>query len=184
MTFKAYRASAFSHGHENLAFNLLHDTLQAHWAEQDEPLHLLGNFYVDGCEIDALRIKRNALIVIDFKDYGGTLSFSENGRWPIDGVEVRDGSKTNPYQQIRDNKFRLLDYLKTYLDFQSSPNWGHIAGLCLFHQDIELYSPKLAENISRWFHITDLSSAVRTTDAIASTKINNSNKNYPLHLKN
>lgn len=171
MTFEAYRSAPFNHAHENHAFNHLHDLLQRHWSEQDEPLHLLGNFYVDGNEIDALIIKRNAVIVIDFKDYGGSLIFSENGRWKIDGKEVRGGNKTNPYQQIRDNKFQLLNYFKNQIDFQSSPNLGHIAGLCLFHQNIEFDASTLPPNISRWFHIADMSSAIRSTDAIVSSEI-------------
>ena len=46
MTFKAYRAAPFNHTHENHAFDYLHDLLEAHWVEQDEPLRLLGNFYL------------------------------------------------------------------------------------------------------------------------------------------
>jgi len=182
MTFKAYRAAPFSHAHENRIFNQLHDILFAHWKEQDEPLHLLGNFYVDGGEIDALIIKRNAVIVIDFKDYGGNLQFSENGRWKIDGKEVRGGNKTNPYQQIRNNKFQLLNYFKNRVDFQSSPNLGHIAGLCLFHQAIEFEDATLPHNISRWFHIADISSAIRTIDAIVSAEINFSNADIELTI--
>lgn len=180
MTFRAYRAVPFSHAHENRIFNRLHDILLAHWGDQDEPLHLLGNFYVDGSEIDALVVKRNALIVIDFKDYGGKLSFSENARWKIDGKEVRGGNKTNPYQQIRDNKFQLLNYLKNKIDFQSSPNLGHIAGLCLFHQEVEFDEADLPHNISRWFHISDISSAIRSVDAIVSAEINFSNSDIDL----
>ena len=180
MTFRAYRAVPFSHAHENRIFNRLHDILLAHWGNQDEPLHLLGNFYVDGSEIDALVVKRNALIVIDFKDYGGKLSFSENARWKIDGKEVRGGNKTNPYQQIRDNKFQLLNYLKNKIVFQSSPNLGHIAGLCLFHQEVEFDEADLPHNISRWFHISDISSAIRSVDAIVSAEINFSNSDIDL----
>jgi hypothetical protein len=182
MSFKAYRATPFNHTHENNAFNKLHDFLLNHWGEQDEPLHLIGNFYVDGCEIDALIIKRNSVIVIDFKDYGGNLIFSENGRWKIDGKEVRGGNKTNPYHQIRDNKFQLLNYLKDQIDFQSSPNLGHIAGICLFHQNIEFDASTLSQNISRWFHITDMSSVIRTTDAIVSSKISFSNADIELMI--
>lgn len=172
MTFHAYRATAFSHTHENHVFNQLYDLLQQHWGGQHEPLHLLGNFYIDGVEVDALIIKRNAIIVIDFKDYGGSLKFSENGRWLINGNEVRGGNKSNPYQQIRDNKFQLLNYLKEYVSFQSSPNFGHIAGLCVFHQSIDFDSSSLPHNVSRWFHIADMNSIVRATDAIVSTAIN------------
>ena len=175
MSFNAYRATAFNHAHENHAFNQLHDLLQSHWAEQDEPLHLLGNFYIDGGEVDALIIKRNAIIVIDFKDYAGNLKFSENGRWLMDGKEVRGGNKTNPYHQIRDNKYQLLNYLKRYVSFQSSPNLGHIAGVCLFHQGVEFDAGTLPHNISRWFHIADISRAVRITDAIVSPEISLSN---------
>ncbi len=170
MSFYAYRATAFSYTHENKAFDRLYDLLKNKWAESDEPLHLLGNFYVDGCEIDALIIKRNAIIVIDFKDYGGVLSFSENGRWRIDGHEVRGGNKTNPFQQIRDNKYSLLNYLRS-CDFRSEPNLGHIAGLCLFHQPIQFDVNQLPHNISRWFHIVEMEKAIRMLDAIVSPAI-------------
>ena len=151
-----------------------------HWGEQDEPLHLLGNFYVDGREIDALIIKRNALIVIDFKDYGGNLTFSENGRWKIDGKEVRGGNKTNPYQQIRDNRYHLLNYLKNQIKFQSSPDLGHIAGLCLFHQAIKFDATTLPHTVSRWFHIADMPSVIRATDAIVSPAISFSDADIAL----
>lgn len=180
MTFRAYRAAPFNHAHENRIFNRLHDILLAQWGAQDEPLHLFGNFYVDGSEIDALVVKRNALIVIDFKDYGGKLRFSENARWRIDGKEVRGGNKPNPYQQIRDNKYQLLNYLNSKIDFQSSPDLGHIAGLCLFHQDVKFNESDLPHKISRWFHISDISSAVRSMDAIVSSKINFSDSDIDL----
>lgn len=175
MTFQAYRASPFSHAHENHVFNQLYDLLQHNWVEQDQPLHLLGNFYVEGAEIDAMIVKRNAVIVIDFKDYGGNLRFSENGRWSADDKEVRGGNKTNPYRQIRDNKFQLLNYFKNQIDFQSSPNLGHIAGLCLFHQAIDFDASTLPHNINRWFHICDMKSVIRSTDAIVSSAISFSN---------
>lgn len=172
MSFQAYRGNAFDFTHENRVFNKLYDLLAEVWVERDEPLHLLGNFFVDGRDVDALIIKRNALIVIDFKDYSGELQFSENGRWKIDDKTVRGGSKTNPYHQIRDNKFLLLDYLQREVDFQSSPNFGHIAGLCLFHRTINFDVQQLSGPVSRWFHIGDMEHAVRDIDAIVSNAIN------------
>ena len=139
---------------------------------RDEPLHLFGNFFVDGRDFDAIIIKRNALIVLDFKDYGGKLQFSENGPWLIDGREVRGGSKANPYHQIRENKFLLLEYLKREVELQSSPNYGHIAGLCLFHRVIEFDHNSLPGPVSRWFHITDIDHLLRDVEAIVSKVIN------------
>ncbi|MGF1758951.1 NERD domain-containing protein [Photobacterium sagamiensis] len=171
MSFYAYRSAPFEHTHENKAFNALHDLLQGQWEERDEPLHLLGNFFIDGREVDALVIKRNAIIVIDFKDYSGEVTFSENGRWSADGVLVKGGNNTNPYQQIRSNKFNLLNYLQDHVEFQSRPELGHIAGLCLFHQDILFDETQLPKSVSRWFHVTDMNHVVRTIDAIVSNAI-------------
>lgn len=172
MTFKAWRTTSFEHTHENNAFNHLHDLLQKHWRHSDEALHLLGNVYVDGCEIDAIVIKRNALIIIDFKDYGGELRFSENNRWIIDGATVRGGNQNNPYQQIRKNKYQLLNYLNLRVNFKQSHNLGHIAGLCLFQQKIDFDIDQIPPGISRWFHIADFTTAFRLSNAIVSSEIN------------
>ena len=171
MTFKAYRSIGSDHTHENIAFNILHDVLKMSWSERDEPLHLIGNVFVDGQEIDAIVLKRNAIIVIDFKNYGGELSFSENGKWKISGRTVKGGSKPNPYQQIRDNKFTLINYLDRHLKFQSNPTLGHIAGLCLFHQNIEFNAQTIPPKIGSWFHIVDMESAHRRIEAIVSSRI-------------
>jgi hypothetical protein len=141
------------------------------WSQRDEPLHLIGNVFVDGQEIDAIVLKRNAIIVIDFKNYGGELSFSENGKWKISGRTVKGGSKPNPYQQIRDNKFTVINYLNRHLKFQSNPTLGHIAGLCLFHQNIEFNSQSIPPKIGSWFHVVDMESAHRRIEAIVSSQI-------------
>ena len=172
MSFKAFRGNAFSHTHENLIFNELHDLLEQNWAASDEPIFLIGNFYVRGCELDALILKRNALIVVDFKNYGGKLELAENGPWKIDGQVVKGGSKPNPFIQIRDNRNQLRGYLNENVVFDSSPELGHIAGLCLFHQETKYNKNELSHPIRSWFHISDISHAIRTIDAIVSTKIN------------
>ena len=172
MTFKAFRGSAFNHSHENKAFNDLHDLLQQHWSEQDEPLYLFGNFFVGGKELDALVVKRNAIIVVDFKNYGGEVKFSENNRWTCDGVPVKGGNSINPYQQLRANKFDLLEYIKSdRVSLRSDPNLGHIAALTLFQQPIQFDELQVPPKIRSWFHVGDMLHAVRTIDGIASASI-------------
>lgn len=173
MTFRAFRGSAFNHSHENKAFNELHDLLKQHWENQDEPLYLFGNFFVGGKELDALIVKRNAIIAIDFKNFGGEIKFSENNRWTCDGVPVKGGNSINPYQQLRTNKFALLDFMQTdRLVLRSQPNLGHIAALTLFQQPIEFDELQIPPKIRSWFHIGDMLHAVRTVDSIASASIN------------
>jgi len=172
MTFKAFRGSAFNHSHENKAFNELHDLLQQHWADQDDPIYLFGNFFVAGKELDALVIKRNAIIVIDFKNFGGEVKFSENNRWTSDGVPVKGGSSINPYQQLRTNKFALLEYISSdRVSLSSAPNLGHIAALILFQQPIKFDELQVPAKIRSWFHVGDMAHVVRTIDAIASASI-------------
>lgn len=172
MTFKAFRGSAFNHSHENKAFNDLHDLLQQHWSELDESLYLFGNFFVGGKDLDALVVKRNAIIVIDFKNYGGLIEFSENNRWTCDEVPVKGGNSINPYQQLRANKFGLLEYIKNdRISLRSNPNLGHIAALTLFHQPIQFDELQVPPKVRSWFHVGDMAHAVRTIDGIVSASI-------------
>ncbi|MDP5133568.1 MAG: NERD domain-containing protein [Paraglaciecola sp.] len=136
------------------------------------PLYLFGNFFVSGREFDALIIKENAITIIDFKNFGGILSFSENGPWYADGQEIKGGNSKNPYLQLRQNKFALLDFLKQdHIHLASRPNLGHISGLVLFHQPIEFDDKALPTSVKSWFHVTDITHALRTIDAIASSAI-------------
>lgn len=172
MGFKAFRGSAFNHSHENQVFNALHDMLSAEWEDRDEQLFLFGNFFVAGKEFDALIVKNNAIIVIDFKNFGGKLTFSENGSWYCDDVVVKGGNSRNPFLQIRSNKFALLDYVKSgHVNLFSKPNLGHIAGLVMFHQPIEIDETQIPQQIKSWFHICDLTKAIRAIDGIASADI-------------
>ncbi len=176
MTFRAFRGAAFNHSHENKAFNDLHDLLQQHWSELDEPLYLFGNFFLGGRELDALVIKRNAIIVIDFKNYGGEVKFSENNRWACDGVPVKGGNSINPYQQLRTNKFALLEYInRDRISLKSDPNLGHIAALTLFQQPIQFDELQVPAKIRSWFHVGDMLHAVRAIDGIVSASIDLTN---------
>lgn len=183
MSFKAFRGQPFNHSHENQAFNTLYDLLSAEWEDRDEDLFLFGNLFVAGKEFDALIIKNNAIIVIDFKNFGGNVTFSENGPWYCDDIVVNGGNSRNPFLQLRNNKFALLDYVKSgHVDFPSKPNLGHIAGLVIFHGNITFDESQIPHQIKSWFHVCDLSKAIRTVDSIASADINLSSKEIELFV--
>ena len=63
------------------------------YGSSDEEVYLVGNLLAGGKELDALLVKEDALIVIDFKDYGGTLVISENEPWTISGIEINSNRK-------------------------------------------------------------------------------------------
>lgn len=59
----------------------------------------VANAMWNGAEIDLVCILPSAIIVADFKSYGGKLTGTENGPWQADGVIVKGGRKANPFYQ-------------------------------------------------------------------------------------
>ncbi|WP_293353350.1 MULTISPECIES: NERD domain-containing protein [unclassified Microcoleus] len=177
MTVQVYRTQSYKTTHENRLFDDLGNELERVWGDSDDLIILLGNFYCQGSEIDAAILKKNSITVIDFKDYGGNISFSENGPWLAGDVEVRGGSKPNPFIQVRDNRFALLDVLKK-IRFPSDrqQNLGHISGLVLFHQPITFDEGQLPPKIKSWFHVVEFDRALERLSQIASPDINLSNQ--------
>jgi hypothetical protein len=173
MVIQAYRTQPYTTTHENRIFDALLGKLEEIWGSSEEIVLLLGNFQCQGSEIDAAVLKKNSITVIDFKDYGGLINFSENGRWLADGIEVKGGNKPNPFIQIKDNKFALLKVLEK-ISFPSGnqPNLGHISGLALFHKPIKFDEKQLLPKIERWFHIVDFDHAVERLSQITSREIN------------
>lgn len=153
----AYLGEPFSRTHENQAFDELYRQLRTYWGELDEPVTLIGNVTCNAHELDALLIKPGAIAVLDFKDFGGRLEFTENGPWMINGVKVKGGSKQNPFKQLQANKFALMDWFNTRQGLiDSSNNLGHIAAVVIFHKPVEFDPSQLPPKIASWFHITDL----------------------------
>ena len=170
MALKVYRGKQFEHTHENFVFNELMDLLEIHCSSKPEYWYLVGNFFVGSREIDALLVKPNAIIVIDFKDYSGVLSYSEDGPWRIGDVEVRGGASVNPLVQLRLNRKALSDFFKNYYPSLNC-DWNHIAATTVFHNDIIFDQSVIKPPINRWFYISDINRAVRDLDAIVSRKI-------------
>lgn len=178
MALKAFRGRPFEHTHENRAFNDLFDSLQQHCIATEQDWYLLGNFFVGSRELDAMVIKPNALIIIDFKEFSGVLQFSEEGPWLIsshetrDSVTVKGGASINPLRQLRLNKSAMLDFLsRNMAELDPVCNWRHTAALVAFQGKLEFDRQQLPGSIRPWFHISDTRAVVRDLDAIVSREI-------------
>ena len=112
MPFEAYLPQGFTHSHENRMFDQLATTLGNAFGTGATPAYLLGNVCFSDQELDTVLLMPNALFVIEMKDYGGLIHFSENVEWFADDVEVVGGTHRNPYWQLRSNKFGLLNHLQ------------------------------------------------------------------------
>ena len=91
MAVYAYRSRPYETTHENRAFDALLGALETEWGKSEDTVVLLGNLYCRGSELDAAIIRQRSITVLDFKDYGGKIHFSENGTWFADDVEVKGG---------------------------------------------------------------------------------------------
>lgn len=175
MGFKTKLCFRYSTTHENRIWNKLVDILTNEFSNRSEEIFLIGNLMVDGRELDALVVKEDAVVVVDFKDYGGVLTISENQPWTASGVNV-NSSRKNPFAQLSDNKYAVLNILKNKLPegFENWINIGHINALVMFHQpidyDISNLKYDLSASASRWFHVCDIEHVVRTIDEITSSQ--------------
>ena len=175
MAFEAFLPDRFSTPHENRFWNKLVGELKIQFQSSADNIFIVGNIFAGGKQLDALVVKDDALVIVDFKDYGGKLRVSENGPWEIDGRTVNSGRK-NPYQQLQENKFALLNSLKGRLPerFEEWLNLGHINALVLFHQKIDYDNHDLAVDIShaasKWFSVCDIESMCKTLNEITSSE--------------
>lgn len=183
MSLKAYKFKDFDTTHENKFFRLITQELKQAFANH-RTCFLLGNLSCAGRCIDAVFLASGKIIVLEFKNYGGNLIFSENGPWrimPPDNlkmlfVEVQGGGKEgrNPLGQVRTYRYAMKDVLSANRDAirenDSLLNFGHIAGLVVFHSKVEVENPgAIHESIKCWFDIADGTNYV--------DKINDQNSN-------
>lgn len=167
MAFKAYLVEQFPTTHENRYFRSLVVLLQEKFGERQGEHVLIGNISCNGHQIDAVFIAYGQITVIDFKDYGGNLVYSENNPWRITTPDnkllfVAGGARCrNPFQQVKAYRFSLMDMLsaneeKIVHGVRSvGINWSHVSCVVLFHQDVHFDKSAIPARISRFFHISD-----------------------------
>ncbi|WP_323757990.1 AAA domain-containing protein [Roseivirga sp.] len=180
MGFHSYLVEKFNTTHENRFFRHLNSKLNQAFSDKDGSHVLIGNVSVDGQSLDAIFIKRGAIIVIDFKDYSGELTFSENGPWKIKYknqlVFVSGGAVSrNPFQQVKAYRFSLFPLLNEkeseILEPNHTVNWDHTNAMILFHGDIRFDSKEIPDRAKRFFHITDFKNIVRSLNDCYSDKL-------------
>ena len=155
--------------HENQMLRAFLDSLEDRWATSTDWLYVIANSMWNGAEIDLVCILPSAIIVADFKNYHGCLTGTENGPWQADGTLVKGGRKANPYQQLRDNKFSVMDWVHSK-GLLAGRNLGHIAAGVVFSGPIENHLD-LPPKVRSWFYPTDLANCAALLDGLASPEL-------------
>ena len=98
--------------------------------------HLVFNFHCRGEDLDALVIKRNAIIVIDLKDCAQPIDGGVNGTWTTaDGSGSLNKGRRNPFQQDQGVSLRRHESHVRRAECLSSPQkatqaaFAHVSSL-------------------------------------------------------
>lgn len=161
MPFTAYLPSGFQHRHESEAFDVLVKLLHEKFDSSAGSHILIGNVMIAGNEMDAVLFKPNGIAIVELKDYGGKVHFSENSEWQADDRVVRGGTKINPFVQVRGYRFNLRSWLvdlEQQLELHPRPRgaWQDISALVLFSRDIQFDDRVLMGALRYWFEISDM----------------------------
>ena len=128
-----YKIKDYDNKEERVQFKYLCSALQRYYSTRKEICIFIANYNVGSCELDGLLFKEDAIIAIEFKNYGGTVTASNNGQWTLqDGTIIKGGARNKtPFDQARINRSslsRALELLKlAFLPSQSRrrllPSW-------------------------------------------------------------
>lgn len=178
MGVKVFLGSEFEHTHEKQIFDELIRRLKQEWDNSSELVVLIGSLYCNGNEIDSLIIRKKSVNIIEFKNYGGKITFKnlENDEWKKDDCVIKSGNRRNPFQQVNDYKKSLLNFFNEHAEEvvrgrKKVINYGHIQGIVVFHEKIDFDFSKLQYPIKSWFHVADIYGIVQLLGQITSSEI-------------
>lgn len=184
-----YKAKEFDGTYENVLFDEIHRELGALWEGKDNPAFIIGNFNCQEKEIDAVFIKNNAIVILEFKNYGGRISFDniEASHWKAGDHEVKCSYQyINPYRQVLSYKTIFGQTLEHILPIDHI-NVYHSHGVVVFNKAVEDISLSLSDRFIKWrnndvtyntwFHIIDKTHIGHKLSHVTSKEVFYSNQN-------
>ena len=147
--FIAFRCSNYDSTAEREQFRLLCKKMKSKYFKSENFYLFVANYNIYDSELDALVIKNDAIVAIEFKNYGGNIVAAENGDWTANGIAIKGGSRKTVYQQARINHASLKNGLR---DLGINNDWiRNIPTLIVFNQPIILDN-QLSGKVQSWLH--------------------------------
>ena len=152
MALKIYKISEFDHIAETKQFDSIVAFLDKKYKGSTQDCALIGNYNIEGVELDALLITDEGIRILEFKNWGGRIIARENGPWTSCGMIVEGGAgKKTPYEQIRLNRSRVTKGLKNLCEIAPK----YISAAIIFWQDCDIDTNQLSNTVKNWLHIFD-----------------------------
>lgn len=172
--FIAFRCGNYESTAEREQFRLLCKKMKSKYFKSEHLYLLIANYNIYDSELDAIVIKHDAILAIEFKNYGGTVVASENGDWTANGVAIKGGSRKTVYQQARINHASIKNGLR---ELGIKNDWiKNIPTLIVFNQAITLDN-RLSTKVQSWLHITDNAHFIDKIEDITNRTTNLTNLN-------
>jgi Superfamily I DNA and RNA helicases and helicase subunits len=150
MSLHVYKIGEYDHKAEEKQFNKICEFLRDKCNESNDDYFIIGNYNIEGVELDALLITQYSITVLEFKNWGGRVLARENSDWTANGTIIAGGfgGKT-PFEQIRLNRSRVSKNLSSI-----NPKFIPIKAVIIFGKTIKL-DDELSETVHQWFSICD-----------------------------
>lgn len=152
MGVRIYKISEYEHAAEIRQFDALCRILGELEAQTGGEYVLVGNYNIEGVELDALLFTPQAALVIEFKNWGGSIVAGENGPWTSDGRTIAGGAYgKSPFAQARLNRSRTAAGLRKYLGCDRL----EVGVVVVFSWDAEIDASGLSESVGKWLSVCD-----------------------------
>jgi KaiC/GvpD/RAD55 family RecA-like ATPase len=158
---RIYLHKPFDHTHENQFFRELASILITVFSDEENTV-LIGNPTIADCAPDAIFIRSGQLSVIEFKNYGGTIDYDEDGVWYVingDSETVidysgRDTNVMNPMQQVNRYRSKIKNLLRSEIwNYGTAPNPDHVSSIILFHKPVVFDHDLVRYPMRSYFHV-------------------------------
>lgn len=152
MGVRIYKISEYEHAAEIRQFDALCRILGELETQMGGEYVLVGNYNIEGVELDALLFTPQAALVIEFKNWGGSIVAGENCPWTSDGRTIAGGAYgKSPFAQARLNRSRTAAGLRKYLGCERL----EVGVVVVFSRDAEIDASGLSESVGKWLSVCD-----------------------------
>ena len=152
MAVSIYLISEYNHIVETKQFDAICQLLQQKFGDSSDNYILIGNYNIEGVELDALLITTGGIRLLEFKNWGGKIVARENGAWTSNNLIIEGGTREKtPFDQVRLNKSRVTKGLGKLLGVQSQI----ISAAIIFWQDADIDTTGLSDTVSTWLTVCD-----------------------------
>lgn len=152
MAVNIFKISEYNHIAETKQFNAICQLLQQRYGDSSDNCVLIGNYNVEGVELDALLITTGGIRLLEFKNWGGKIVARENGTWTSNNLIIEGGTREKtPFDQVRLNKSRVTRGLGKLLGVQPQI----ISAAIIFWQDADIDMTGLSDTVTTWLTVCD-----------------------------